>query len=102
MKYQPGFIEDTLRIVINNINDDREHLGLQLALAQGMISQRTFEKERAGYLIRSNFPYTELVERARILKKLIGDRLNTEIILTSFRCTIEEAAEVFEELKNKE
>jgi hypothetical protein len=40
MKYSPGFIQETLKIIINNLNDDREYLGLQLALAQGIISKK--------------------------------------------------------------
>jgi hypothetical protein len=100
MKYPPGFIEETLRIVINNINDDREYLGLQLGLAQGLISERTYKKERVVYLIRSKFSHIDLVERSKILKKLIGDRLDSEIIKTAFRCTIEEADAVFLEIQD--
>jgi len=99
MKYPPKFIEDTIRIIINNINDDREYLGLQLTRAQGLVSESAYEKERAVYLIRSNFSYIDLVERAKVLQKLIGDRLDSEIIKTAFRCTIEEANAVFEDIK---
>jgi hypothetical protein len=100
VKYPSGFIEDTLRIVINNLNDDREHLGLQVAFAQGFISDKTFEKERAQYLFRSAFSFQELINRAKILKKLIGNRITSEIIMTSFRCTLEEADFVFLEIKD--
>ena len=98
MRHPPGFIEETLRIAINNINDDREHLGLEYSLSLGFITQSTFEEARAQYLIRSNISHQELVERAKVLKKLIGDRLNSEIIKTAFRCTIEEADKAFAEI----
>lgn len=98
MPYPPGFIEDTIRIIINNLNDDREHLGLQLALAQGMISKQTYNSEKATYLIRSHMPHQDLLERAKILKRFVGSDISAEIIMTSFRCTIEEANAVMGEL----
>jgi len=100
MKYSPGFIQETLKIIINNLNDDREYLGLQLALAQGIISEKLFERECSVYLARNKFPHNDLVERAKVLHKLIGDRLDAEVIRTSFRCTIEEARLVFEDIQN--
>lgn len=100
MKYSPGFIEDTLRIVINNINDDREYIGLQLSLALGYISKDAFEKEREIYLKRSKFSHIDLVQRAKVLKRLIGDRLDAEIIKTAFRCTIEEAETALQDIND--
>lgn len=91
MKYPPGFIEETIRMIINNLNDDREYLGLQLGLAQGLISQRTYDKERAPYLVRAQFKPQELALRTKILIKFIGSDIDSETIMTSFRCTIEEA-----------
>lgn len=93
-----GFIQDTIRIIINNLNDDREHLSLQLALAQGLISENTFNRERAVYLIRSKFTHQDLVERVRVLRKFIGDKLSAEVVMTAFRCTIEEADAALREL----
>ena len=51
------------------------------------------------YFIRSKFSHIDLVERAKVLRRLIGDRIDAEIIRAAFRCTIEEAESALCDIK---
>jgi hypothetical protein len=73
-------------------------LALQLAFQQGLITETTFAKERAIYLKRTNFTRKNLLERTKILRLFIGDRASAEVVSAAFRCTIEEADSVLQEL----
>lgn len=90
-KYPPGFIEETLRIALVNLNEDREYLGLQLSLAIGAIGEDVFNEERARYLLEVVYSAEELENRVTILIRMLGDRANIEVIKTALRCSYESA-----------
>lgn len=99
MTFRPGFVEETIRIIVNNLEDDREHLALQLCFAQGLITKEVFEHERARYLVKSNMSLEELVDSIKVLRVFTGERTCTELVMIALRCTKEQADEALRKIK---
>jgi hypothetical protein len=93
------FETEVIREVITALLDARDFLGYQLAHANNCMTDKQLDEIAEQYLKRKTYTIEDLRERIRVLKSLIGDRVDADVISTVFRCDYEKVYKAINEKK---
>lgn len=82
--------------VILSLLDDRDYLGYMVGHARGQIDDTTMEELTSERLQLSDTENAALVHKVAVLAALIGDRIDSELVATVFRCDVIKAIQAIE------
>jgi len=79
-------------IAIANLIDARDALGLQLSNALGSLGGEEFDKALEPYMKQADISDQDLYYLTAALVRFLGAKIDTEIISTAFRVTLDQAS----------
>lgn len=88
---EQNFVEVVAAEVIDRLIDCRDYLGLRLSKAWGMLSAKELDEATKQHMAKVPISDDDLLEKTRVLVRLIGARADTELVSTVFRCTESQA-----------
>jgi hypothetical protein len=85
--------------LMNALLDQRDFMGYQLSYDEGCMNRSDFIKVCEKYLKKNTMSDEELIERAKIAKELLGDKLDCDNLSIMLKCDVEKAMRIMEKTK---
>lgn len=86
--------------LIGNLLDNRDFLGYQLAHENGCVTKQELDELCQNY--KNDLSDDELLEKARVAKELIGDKLDCDNLSVMLRCDVNRAVKIMKTLESIE
>ncbi len=88
-------IREAIVVLIRN----REFLGYQLSHANGGMDDAQLDEIAAEYLVERHYTDEDLRGRLKILRQLVGDRLDAETASTMLQCSLDQVLKAWPALE---
>jgi hypothetical protein len=85
--------------LISALLDQRDFMSYQLSFASGYVSHKHMKEIRQEYLKKNTMSDEELIERAKVAKELLGDKLDCDNLSIMLKCDIERTKKIMEKIK---
>jgi len=85
---------EVIREVIVALLDARDFLAYQITHAKGHMTDKQLDEIATQYLKCKTYTIEDLKKRVDVLRSLIGDKVDVDVISTVFQCDYKQAIEV--------